>query len=417
MVAKTMQGLEDILVEELEILQAKNIKKVRRAVIFEGDLKLLYKANLWLRTCLKILVPIKEFEADSPEAIYQVLRMVEWDNYMSVDQTFAVQSTVNSKDFTHSKFVSYRVKDAIVDYFKKKYDKRPSVSVANPSIYININVSDRSCTLSLDSSGESLHKRGWRVEQTEAPINEVLAAGLLLHAGWNGKSNLYDFMCGSGTLLIEGALIALNIPPGIYRESFGFMGWPNYNESIYTELYNDDSAEKEFDFKIYGSDISKIAIEKTNRNIKNAGLSKYVETECTSFQNITPMPEGGLIIMNPPYGERLKGQHVNILYKIVGERFKHDFTGFEAWIISNEKDYFNDIALRPKKKIALKNGAIDCEFRGYELYEGSKKESKRKLQIAPKNTKVLTPKHSDKLMVPQRPRKNSKTIIQKKFND
>ena len=281
--------------------------------------------------------------------------------------------------------MSYKVKDAIVDFFNKEHGKRPSVSLTNPDVMFNIHISGTDCTLSLDSSGESLHKRGWREEQTEAPLNEVLAAGLLLLAGWEGQSDLYDPMCGSGTLLIEAAMIATNTPPGIYRQEFAFEKWNDFDSDLWQELYNDDTHEKSFEHRIYGSDVSKIAVNKATSNIKNSGLSKYIEVENTQIQNLEPKGEKGFIITNPPYGERLKVDDLELLYGIIGERLKHHFINFEAWILGYTDESFHAIGLRHRKKIAIKNGALDCQFRKYEIYEGSKKE-KKQLKIRPKSS-------------------------------
>lgn len=375
-VAKTFGGLEDILAKELEDLGANKVTPLNRAVEFFGNKRMLYLANLKCRTALKILKPVYEFEASDAEQVYHKLRHFSWSDYLTVDNTFAIQSVVNSENFMHSKFVAYKVKDALVDYFNKEFDKRPSVSVSNPDVSFNIHISGTKCTFSVDSSGESLHKRGWRMEQTEAPLNEVLAAGLLLRAGWNGQCDLYDPMCGSGTLLIEAAMIATNTPPGLYRQEFAFEKWSDFDRDLLDDLYNDDSGEKEFKFKIYGSDVSRIATDKSIENIKNAGMSKFIETETLTFQSLEPKSTKGIIITNPPYGERLKVSDLQALYGLIGERLKHRFMGFEAWIFGYQEDSFHAIGLRPSAKYYLKNGPLDCQLRQYELYEGSKKTGK-----------------------------------------
>jgi putative N6-adenine-specific DNA methylase len=384
-VVKTFGGLEEILAAELEKIGAKNINQLKRAVECYGDNTVLYKANLWCRTALKVLKPVEQFVADDPEKVYHKLRHIDWNEYLTPEKTFSIHSVVHSENFSHSKFVSYKVKDAIVDFFNKEHGKRPSVSLTNPDIMFNIHISGTDCTLSLDSSGESLHRRGWREEQTEAPLNEVLAAGLLLLAGWDGQSDLYDPMCGSGTLLVEAAMIATNTPPGIYRTEFAFEKWNDFDSDLWQELYNDDSHEKAFDFKIYGSDVSKIALNKAIANIKSSGLSKYIETENIQIQQFEPKGSSGFIITNPPYGERLKVDDLELLYGIIGERLKHNFIGYEAWILGYTDESFHSIGLRHRKKIAIKNGALDCQFRKYEIYEGSKKE-KKQIQIRDKGS-------------------------------
>ena len=248
-IAKTFQSLEDVLYEEVKRLGADNVRKEHRAVSFEGDLALMYRANLWLRTASRVLKIIRTFEATDADTIYREVKKINWDTYMTVDQTLLVKSVVTSDNFKNSLFVSYRTKDAIVDFFNEKYGKRPSVRLTNPDISVHIHISDNVCTIALDSSGESLHKRGYRVAQTKAPMNEALAAGMLLLAGWDGRSNFVDFMCGSGTLLIEAALIALNIPPGIYHKHFAFENWMDFDPDLFEEISNNDSLDRSFDYK------------------------------------------------------------------------------------------------------------------------------------------------------------------------
>lgn len=374
LIAKTMQGLEEVLAKEIIDLGGDQVQIGRRMVSFTGDQTLLYKANLHLRTAVRILKPIISFHAKDPDEVYAQIRKIEWENYFSPDQTFAIDTVVYSEFFRHSKFLSYRVKDGMADYFNEKFGKRPSVRLTNPDIYIHVHVSHNLCTVSLDSSGESLHKRGYRVDQTEAPLNEVLAAGMLLLAGWEGQCNFIDPMCGSGTLLIEAALIALRIPPGIYRKSFAFEKWKDFNADAFEKLLNEEPDEKPFDFKIYGSDISAQAISIAEKNIKSASLSKYIQLETKSIQKITNAPENGLLVMNPPYGERISSMDLLTLYENIGERLKHGFPGYSAWILSYREECFDRIGLRPSARIKLMNGALDCEFRKYEIFSGKRKE-------------------------------------------
>ena len=266
MVAKTMAELEDVLAEELIELGANNVEKGIRMVSFTGDDALLYKANLHCRTALRILKPIHTFVANNADEVYEEIKKINWDEYLSLDKTFSIDAVVFSHIFRHSKFVSYRVKDGIVDYFSERYEKRPSVSVTNPDLVFNIHIAHNKCTLSLDSSGESLHKRGYRIEQTDAPLSEVLAAGMILKSGWSGQSTFIDPMCGSGTLLIEAAMIALNMPPGIHRESFAFEKWNDFDKELFSDVYNDDSGARECMCKIIGTDISNRAISIAEKN-------------------------------------------------------------------------------------------------------------------------------------------------------
>ncbi|MDR1980543.1 MAG: THUMP domain-containing protein [Tannerellaceae bacterium] len=379
MVAKTLYGLEDILAGELISLGANNVQTGRRMVSFTGDRELLYKANFYCRTALRILKPVYHFKAKDADTVYRRVKEVAWEDYLSVDKTFAIDSVIHSEDFSHSKFVAYRTKDAIVDYFMEKYDKRPSVRVNNPDLYINIHISHDDCTLSIDSSGESLHKRGYRIEQTEAPLNEVLAAGMILKTGWRGDSHFVDPMCGSGTLLIEAAMIALNIPPGIYRKEFAFEKWVDFDAELFDRIYNDEQDERPFTFKCYGSDISPVAIEIAEKNIRGAGLIKYIELKVLPFQQFAEAPRPGIMVTNPPYGERISSRDLMGLYGMIGERIKHLFTGYKVWIISYKDECFDKIGLRPSEKVKMINGSLECEYRCYDIFEGKNRDYKRAL--------------------------------------
>lgn len=379
MVAKTLYGLEELLAEELIALGAKNVKTGRRMVSFTGNKEMLYKANFCCRTALRILKPIYQFKAKDADTVYEEVKKVEWENYISLDKTFAIDSVINSEDFNHSKFVAYRTKDAIVDYFMEKYEKRPSVRVNKPDLYINIHISHNDCTLSIDSSGESLHKRGYRIQQTEAPLNEVLAAGMILKTGWKGESNFIDPMCGSGTLLIEATMIALNIAPGIYRKEFAFEKWVDFDQELFDSIYNDESEEKEFKYKCIGTDVSPAAIDIAKANVANAGFNKYISLEVKPFQQYTEAPAPGILVTNPPYGERISSKDLMGLYTMIGERLKHVFLNYSAWILSYKDDLFERIGLRPSEKMKLMNGSLECEYRCYEIFEGKNKEYKKAL--------------------------------------
>jgi putative N6-adenine-specific DNA methylase len=374
MTAKTFLGLEEVLAKELINLGANDVEIQRRAVSFSGNRALMYKANLHCRTASRILKPILTFSASNPDEVYEQVKKLNWTDYLTSESTFAVDSTVYSEQFRHSKFVTYRVKDAIVDYFTEKQKKRPSVSVSSPQLIINIHISHNQCTLSFDSSGESLHKRAYRVAQTEAPLNEALAAGMLLLAGWNGQTNFLDPMCGSGTLLIEAALIALNIPPGIYRKEFAFEQWNDFDEELFDEIYNYDSYERAFDYRIYGSDISPRAIKIAEENVKAAGLSKYIDLKITPLQKLNPPVEHCLIVTNPPYGERITSSDIFSLYADLGSMLKHKFSGNTAWVISSHEDCLKKIGLKTAKKIKLLNGSLECLYCCYELFQGKRNE-------------------------------------------
>lgn len=377
MLAKTFKGLEEVLAQELIELGANDVQLERRAVSFRGDKALLYRANLCLRTAIRILVPIASFKAKDTDALYDQVKALNWSQYMTADQTFAIDATVYSESFRNSRFVTYRVKDAIADYWIDKAHKRPSVSTQIPDILLNVHVANEQVTISLDSSGESLHKRGYRVATTEAPISEVLAAGMLLLAGWKGQSDFYDPMCGSGTLLIEAALIARNIAPGVFRSSFAFEKWPDFDADLWNDIYNDDSNERDFTHHIYGSDASFYAIQQAAKNVKSAGVAKDIELKQIRMEEIKEVhAEGALVMLNPPYGERLKSnKEMEDLYSAIGSTLKHQFTGSTAWIISSNVEAMKCIGLKPSKKYHLLNGELDCQFNKYELFQGKRKDN------------------------------------------
>ena len=395
MLAKTFKGLEEVLAQELIELGANDVLIERRAVSFRGDKALLYRANLCLRTASRVLVPIatsklktkNEKSKVKPEDwLYELVKGIDWAQYMTVDTSFAIDATVYSETFRNSRFVTYRVKDAIADYWTLKEGKRPNVSTQEPELLVNVHIANEQVTVSLDSSGESLHKRGYRVANTEAPINEALAAGMLLMAGWKGQSDFYDPMCGSGTLLIEAALIARNIAPGVFRQSFAFEKWRDFDAELWSDIYNDDSAEREFTHKIYGSDASFYAIQQAAKNIKSAGVQKDIELRQIRMEEIkNPFSlsceegEGGvspLVMLNPPYGERLaSNKDMEELYAKIGTALKHQFTGATAWIISSNAAAMKCIGLKPTKKYRLLNGELDCQFNQYELFAGKRNDS------------------------------------------
>ena len=415
MLAKTFKGLEPVLAQELIELGANDVQMGRRAVSFKGDKALLYRANLCLRTASRILVKVSgerlevrgkvNGDGAKPEdLLYEYVKGMDWSQYMTADTTFAIDATVYSETFRNSRFVTYRVKDAIADYWRERVTgdglpgtgKRPSVSVSNPDLLINVHIADEAvgckgygvkCTISLDSSGESLHKRGYRVATTEAPINEALAAGMLLLAGWKGQSDFYDPMCGSGTLPIEAALIARNIAPGIFRKEFAFEKWLDFDAELWSDIYNDDSQEREFTHKIYGSDASFYAIQQAQKNVKAAGVQKDIVLRQIRMEEIKslngsinePMVNdqmvNALVMINPPYGERLaSNKDMEELYGKIGSALKHQFAGATAWIISSNEAAMKCIGLKPSKKLRLLNGELDCQFNKYELFQGKRNE-------------------------------------------
>ena len=370
MVAKTFLGLEGVLADELRALGAEDVNEGNRVVYFKGDKEMLYRANFACRTAVRILKPFLTLRSSSADDLYEQLKSFDWEQLMTVKNTFAIDATVYSEDFNNSRFVTYRVKDAIADFFNDKYGKRPSIRLDNPDIRFDVHISGREVTLSLDSSGDPLFKRGWRVAQTDAPINEVLAAGIILLSGWDGKTDLVDPMCGSGTFLIEAALIGANIAPGVYRDGYAFQQWTDYDEDLFDKIYNDDSGEREFTHKIYGSDVEGKAIAIARANVKNAGLNKYIELERRDINDIEQVPEGGTLISNPPYGERLNVEDIEALYHDMGYKFKHTFKGYNIWLICYNDDLYHNVGLKPSVRYKLNNGGLDCELLQYVIFDG-----------------------------------------------
>ena len=374
LIAKTFMGLEPVLAKELTQLGADNIQIGRRMVSFTGDKELMYRANFSLHTAIKILKPIHHFKASSADDVYEEIKKVDWSEYLTTEKTFSVDAVVFSEEFRHSKFVSYKVKDAIVDQFRERTGQRPNISVTNPDLYLHIHIAEDQCTLSLDSSGESLHRRGYRQEQVEAPLNEVLAAGMIMMTGWKGETDFIDPMCGSGTLLIEAALIAHNISPGVFRKEYAFERWEDFDRELFDEIYNDDSQERAFEHHIYGYDIDTKAVNTAALNIRAAGLTKDITISQQDFKDFQKPAEKALMVTNPPYGERISTPNLLGTYKMIGERLKHAFGGNTAWILSYREECFEQIGLKPSIKIPLYNGSLECEFRKYAMFEGKMKE-------------------------------------------
>ena len=370
MIAKTFQGLETVLATELIELGANNIQIGRRMVSFTGDKELLYRANFQLRTAIKILKPIKHFRATSADEVYTAVQEIDWTEYLSNDTTFAVDSVVFSTEFRHSKFVAYKVKDAIVDQMRERTGGRPNIRVTNPDLQLHIHIAEYDCTLSLDSSGESLHRRGYRQESVEAPLNEVLAAGIIMLTGWKGQCDLIDPMCGSGTIPIEAALIARGIAPGVYRKEYAFEKWPDFDQELFDSIYEDDSREHDFEHHIYGYDINHNAVGIATNNVKAAGLSKDITIQQQDFANFQQPAEQSVIITNPPYGERISAPDLLGLYKMIGERLKHQFVDNDAWILSYREECFDQIGLKPSLRTPLYNGSLECELRKYQIFSG-----------------------------------------------
>ena len=379
MVAKTLYGLEDLLASELRQLGASAVEIGTRNVSFEGDTGFMYKANLCCRTAIKVLKPITAFNVFKEEDLYRKVYDIPWEDYMEANGSLAVDATVFSKQFTHSQYISLKTKDAIVDRFRDKEGERPDVDLDHPTLRINIHIDRNICTVSLDSSGASLHKRGYKTASTLAPINEVLAAGMIMLSGWNGQSNFLDPMCGSGTILAEAAMIASNIPANLNRDEFGFETWPDFDVDLY-ELIENSALKKirDFRFKILGYDNDPVVVKKARQNIKNANLDDFVEISTCDFFESKKELEGPMhIVFNPPYDERLQVSDIEAFYGKIGTTLKHGYPGSQAWMITSNMEALKCVGLRPSKKIKLYNGKLESRFVRYEMYEGSRKAKKQ----------------------------------------
>ena len=369
--ATTMAGLEEVLAQELIEIGADEVQIARRSVYFSGDVKLLYKANYCLRTALRILVPVDSYKIHSADDLYQRAKNFKWEELFGCEQTFAIQSTVFTDLFNNSMFASLKLKDAIVDRFRYKFGNRPSVDSKNPDILINLHISNDICTISLDSSGESLHKRGYRLDQNEAPMSEVLAAGLIRLSGWDRLCDLIDPMCGSGTIAIEAAMLANGIYPGSVRKNFAFRNWPTFKPELFKQVEIEAQPDIQTPVRISASDILRHNIDIASKNADKAGVGSLIDFKVSDFKFLEPNSEKPFLLFNPPYGERLSSDDTTF-YGMIGERLKHHYTDAIVWIISTPQ-CLKSIGLRPSRKISILNGALECSFRKYELYSGSRK--------------------------------------------
>lgn len=375
LVAKTVAGLENILAAELTDLGAADVTVLNRAVSFTGDLEMVYKTNFRCRTALRILYPLFSFQLADEDDLYAQIFRHPWEEVFDVNQTFAIDAVVSDSEMTHSFYVALRTKDAIADRFRERNNgRRPSVDTDNPQFRINVHINGSTCDVALDSSGASLHKRNYRVSNAEAPMSEVLAAGLILLSGWKGECNFIDPMCGSGTLLIEAALIANNFPAGMYRNDFGFLHWKNFDEQLWNKVKDEAfDAQREFEYRIIGLDISARNLGSARANVKAARLHKDIELHVSAFAAYTPPAEPGIIVTNPPYGERIRISDIDKLYSSIGDTLKNNYKGYNAWIISSDRMALKFVGLRPTIKHIIWNGPLECRFSGFELYEGTRK--------------------------------------------
>ena len=374
LVAKTLYGLEEVLAEELAVLGALKIHKLNRAVEFEGSKSMLYKVNYNSRVALSVLLPVAEYAIAGQKDLYHGAVGVDWDRFIDPSGTYAVSAVVNSKHFAHSGYAALVIKDAVADYFRRLTQKRPSVDQGSPDMLVNLHISNDRVTLSVDSTVIPLYKRGYRRESLEAPLSEVLAAGMIMLSGWKGEVPLVDGMCGSGTIPSEAGLMACNVAPGRFRKSYGFMTWKDYDAALFRSVrFEAEKREKRSPVKIYASDISAEATRITRLNIAAANLNETVDISEGDFMTKPAPAEEGVLILNPPYGKRLGGEEMDKFYGEIGSALKHHYNGYRAWILSGDPNSLKSIALKPFRKYDLLNGDIECKFNGYELYQGSRK--------------------------------------------
>lgn len=371
-IAKTFHGLEETLSTEVQKFGGTDVELLTRAIMFEGDLSTLYACNYLCRTAIKFIIPVKECEITTEQDLYNEVYAYPWETIFKVDQTFAINGTTSSKTFNHSQYIALKAKDAVADRFREKFNRRPNVDVQNPDIGIDIHIRDNTMTISLDSTGSSLHMRGYRAFPVDAPINEILAAGMVLMSGWKGETPLLDPMCGSGTILIEAARIACNIPPQKADRKYLFMNWNDYSPDIFKQMqYKALSDIKELKVSITAYDKDLKAVRATQTNIAEAGLGDTITVDRKDFFQLTEM-NNLTIITNPPYDERLKLDDDKAFYKAIGDRLKHHFVNCTAWIISGNIPALKFVGLRPSKKISVNNGPIESRFYKFEVYEGTK---------------------------------------------
>ncbi len=375
MIAKTIYGSEDLLAKELTDLGALDVKTMNRSVEFCGDKQLMYEANLWCRTATRILKPIGDFKTADENELYRAAVRVDWGEYIGLRQTFAIDAVIVESNFTNSLYVAQKTKDAIADQFRNRTGQRPSVDVKYPDILINVFIYQNQCTIAIDSSGDPLFKRGYRRKTGEAPLNEVLAAGIVLRSEWNRSSSFVDAMCGSGTIVIEAALLARNIAPGLTRKKYGFMNWSNYDSDLFKSIC--ENARKaiipKLNFQILGSDIDPHLIREASENANQAGVGNDIVFKQSDIVDLVPPPPPGVAIINPPYGDRLSVDDIQSSYHAIGDAFKKNFTNYDAFVFTGNSAAAKHIGLRTSRRIQMYNGPIECRLLKFEMYRGTRK--------------------------------------------
>lgn len=377
-VIKTQAGLEQLLADEVSECGGRNVEILNRAVKCKGNREVMYRLNYTSRLALRVLREIKSFEVETENDLYNRVKKFSWKFFLSPEQTFAIYATVSKSQMQHTHYVALKAKDAIADYFREEAGSRPNVDIDNPDVRIQVHITGTKCTLLLDSSGDSLHKRGYRLRQGKAPINEVLAAGMIRLAGWDCQTPLLDPMCGSGTILCEAAMMARNMPAGYFRKKYGFMNWPDFDENLWQKIVEAENEKiKDQQVKIYGSDVNQNMLEVAGETIEEAAFANGIELKHVAFENSKPASETpGIIITNPPYGERIQKADILAFYKMIGDTLKQRYPGYEAWLITSHSEALKAVGLRTSKKIKLYNGPLECRFVKYELYQGTRKHGK-----------------------------------------
>lgn len=394
LIAKTHAGLEEVLADELREMKASGVEVLRRAVAFDGDKALMYKACYTLRTALRVLYPVARFSALNDRKLYDNVRQLPWHSWLSPDKTFAVDAVISGRVFNHSQYVALKTKDAVADYFRDRLGSRPNVDTDKPDLRLHVHVNEDQVNLYFDASGDSLHKRGYRIITDKAPINEVLAAGLIKLSRWDGRQPFVDAMCGSGTIPIEAAMMAMNIPAGYFRKYFGFMGWNDFDPALWKSIRDEaDSRITEAEGPIMASDNSNRALDIARKNLEHARLHKDIKLFRKNIENLLPPAGPGVLIINPPYGERLPEKDIIALYKMIGNSLKQNFRGYKAWVISSDFHALKFVGLKPSKKYTVFNGPLECRFVCYDVFDGSYSEHKRRKgeavepTVASQNTK------------------------------
>lgn len=377
LITKTVAGLEGVLASEIKGLGAKNVRVLHRAVLCEGNKEMMYRINYSVRTALKVLKPFKTFYAKNDDELYKKVQEINWMELIRTDQTFCIDAVTSGRFFTHSQYASLRMKDAIVDQFRDIYGIRPSINTLNPDLRINLHIREDKVQILFDSSGESLHHRGYRKQVDKAPMNEVLAAGLIQLSGWKADCNFLDCMCGSGTLPIEAAMYAMRIPAGYYRKQWGFMKWDDYDPNLWQSIKDEaDSQIREFDYEIWASDRSPKAVAIAESNFNHARLQHDIHLMKKNMEDLTPPEGGGILIINPPYGDRLEEDDIDTVYENIGHTLKHNFQGFQCWLITDDAVALKHVGLKPSAKIPVWNGPLECRFVRFDIFEGSLKDKK-----------------------------------------